>query len=131
MRCTIYLLCTLTLTSVAHGATVQHMVETRAEQVLGREWVHTAVVLAKKESSLRCNAVGPRTRHGRARGVFQVMPGSAKALGFKYDRLLECHYGIEAGLAHMQMCLRHGVKTERQMIVCHQRGVGGWRRASA
>lgn len=112
------------------SASVQQMVATRTEQVLGRQWVHTALVLAKKESGFRCNAVGPRTKHGRARGVFQVMPGSAKALGYRYDRLLECSYGIDAGLAHMRLCIAHGVRTERQMLSCHLRGVAGWRTGS-
>jgi len=114
----------------AQGATVQRMVETRAEQVLGRQWVGTAVLLARKESGFRCNAVGPRTRHGRALGVFQVMPGSAKALGYQYKKLVDCRYGIDAGLAHMKLCLAHGVRTERQMMSCHLRGVAGWRKAS-
>lgn len=114
----------------AQGATVQRMVETRAEQVLGRQWVGTAVLLARKESGFRCNAVGPRTRHGRALGVFQVMPGSAKALGYQYSKLVDCRYGIDAGLAHMKLCLAHGVRTERQMMSCHLRGVAGWRKAS-
>jgi len=114
----------------AQGATVQRMVETRAEQVLGRQWVGTAVLLARKESGFRCNAVGPRTRHGRALGVFQVMPGSAKALGYQYSKLVDCRYGIDAGLAHMKLCLAHGVRTERQMMSCHLRGVAGWRKVS-
>ena len=114
----------------AQGATVQRMVETRAEQVLGRQWVGTAVLLARKESGFRCNAVGPRTRHGRALGVFQVMPGSAKALGYQYSKLVDCRYGIDAGLAHMKLCIAHGVRTERQMLSCHLRGVAGWRTAS-
>jgi hypothetical protein len=114
----------------AQGATVQRMVETRAEQVLGRQWVGTAVLLARKESGFRCNAVGPRTRRGRALGVFQVMPGSAKALGYQYSKLVDCRYGIDAGLAHMRLCISHGVRTERQMLSCHLRGVAGWRTAS-
>ena len=114
----------------AQGATVQRMVETRAEQVLGRQWVGTAVLLARKESGFRCNAVGPRTRHGRALGVFQVMPGSAKALGYQYSKLVDCRYGIDAGLAHMKLCLAHGVRTERQMMSCHLHGVAGWRKVS-
>lgn len=114
----------------ASGATVQRMVETRAEQVLGRQWVGTAVLLARKESSFRCNAVGPRTRHGRALGVFQVMPGSARALGYQYSKLVDCRYGIDAGLAHMKLCLAHGVRTEQQMLACHLRGVAGWRTVS-
>jgi hypothetical protein len=27
----------------------------------------------------------------------------------------------------MQLCISHGVRTERQMLSCHLRGVAGWR----
>lgn len=113
------------------AASVERMVHERATATLGAHWAPAAVRLAKKESSLRCDATGPKTRHGRARGVFQVMPGSARALGYSYARLHDCAYGIEAGLAHMRLCLAHGVKTEQQMFSCHLRGVGGWKRVRA
>lgn len=109
------------------AASVPQIVHERATAVLGPRWAQTAVALARKESSFRCNAVGPRTRQGRAKGVFQVMPRSARALGYSYSRLHECRYGIEAGLAHMRLCIAHGVKTDRQMFSCHLRGVVGWR----
>jgi hypothetical protein len=117
----------LALLSTPAAASVPAMVHERATQTLGPRWAQTAVDLARKESSFRCNAVGPRTRHGRARGVFQVMPGSARALGYSYSRLHECRYGIDAGLAHMRLCIAYGVKTDRQMFSCHLRGVAGWR----
>lgn len=117
----------LALLSTPAAASVPQMVHERATQTLGPRWAQTAVDLARKESSFRCSAVGPRTRHGRARGVFQVMPRSARALGYSYSRLHECRYGIDAGLAHMRLCIAYGVKTDRQMFSCHLRGVAGWR----
>ena len=94
---------------------------------LGERWVPTAVRLAKIESNFRCNAVGPRTRHGRAIGVFQVLPGSARALGYDPRRLTECEYGIAAGIAHMRACINSGVRTHAQMASCHVSGVKGWK----
>jgi hypothetical protein len=117
----------LVLFSTPAAASVPQMVHDRATAVLGARWAPVAVALARKESSFRCNAVGPPTRHGRARGVFQVMPGSARALGYDYAKLFNCGYGIEAGLAHMKLCIAYGVKTDRQMFSCHLRGVAGWR----
>ena len=119
-------------TEMGYGATmiaptsVQAKVAKHTEREMGSQWVGTAMRLAKLESGYRCNATGPKTRHGRAKGVFQVMPGSARALGFNPSRLHECDYGIAAGVAHMQSCLRAGVKTHDQMARCHVAGVGGW-----
>lgn len=102
---------------------VAHQAETR----LGAHWVPTALALAKIESGLNCRATGPRTRHGRAKGVLQVMPASARALGYDHRRLHDCDYGIAAGIAHMESCVRAGVRTHTDMAKCHVAGVGGWR----
>lgn len=110
---------------------VQALLATRAQARLGSNWVPTAVRLGKLESSYRCGATGPRVRGGRARGVLQVMPGSARALGYDPSRLHECEYGIEAGLAHMKKCLDVGVRTHAQMSACHVAGWAGWNRRLA
>lgn len=103
--------------------TARQAVAHEARQQLGEQWVATADRLAFKESGWRAHAVGPRTRHGRALGVLQVLPSSARALGYPdARRLLEPRYGAAAGVAHMAMCLRKGVRTERQMIRCHNTG---------
>jgi len=107
---------------------VARIVEREAKAKLGSQWVKTALKLAKIESSYNCAAVGPRTRHGHARGVLQVLPSSARALGFDPSRLNECEYGVAAGLAHMAACIRSGVTTHAQMAACHVSGVAGWQR---
>jgi hypothetical protein len=106
---------------------VADMVAAETARRLGAQWVPTALKLAKIESSFNCGAVGPRTRHGNARGVLQVMPGSARALGYDPRRLNECQYGIAAGIAHMNACLNSGVRTHAQMASCHVSGVKGWK----
>jgi hypothetical protein len=110
----------------ANRTAVSKMVASSAESRLGGQWVNTALKLAKLESGFNCAAVGPKTRHGRARGVLQVIPASAKALGYNPSRLNECKHGIDAGIAHMQSCLDAGVRTHEQMARCHVAGVGGW-----
>lgn len=105
---------------------VAEMVAAETARRLGAQWVPTALKLAKIESSFNCGAVGPKTRHGNARGVLQVMPGSARALGYDPRRLNECQYGISAGIAHMAMCIQSGVRTHAQMASCHVAGVKGW-----
>lgn len=111
---------------VQNNNSVAAMVAHSTERKMGRQWVNTALALAKLESGYRCGAVGPRTRHGRAQGVFQVLPGSARALGYNSSRLHECQYGIDVGIAHMQSCISAGVQTHSQMALCHVAGVGGW-----
>ena len=74
----------------AHRKAVAEQVSRQVEARLGKRWVPTALKLAKIESGFNCRATGPRTRHGRAMGVFQVMPGSARALGYNPRRLHEC-----------------------------------------
>jgi hypothetical protein len=109
------------------AASVQQMIATETTRQIGAQWTPTALRIAKLESGFRCNAVGPKTRHGRARGVFQVMPGSARGLGYNPARLHECGYGIAAGIAHFKMCIASGVRTQAQMASCHVAGTHGWK----
>lgn len=106
---------------------VADMVAKETARRLGTQWVPTALKLAKIESSFNCGAVGPTTRHGRARGVLQVMPGSARAMGYEPSRLNECAYGISAGVTHMALCIESGVRTHDQMASCHVAGIKGWK----
>ena len=110
---------------------VARIVAREAQARLGSQWVNTALKLAKIESSYNCAAVGPRTRHGHARGVLQVLPSSARALGFDPARLNDCDYGARVGVAHMEACIRAGVRTHAQMAACHVAGVGGWNKRLA
>lgn len=98
---------------------------------LGRQWTATALRLTRVESGFRCNAVGPRVRsHGgnRAQGPLQVMPRTARAMGFDPRRLTECEYGVAAGVEHMRRCIAAGVRTPAQMAACHVAGFAGWNR---
>lgn len=109
---------------------ISELVAKKTKEKLGEKWVSTSLKIAKIESSFNCGALGPHTKGGRGRGIFQVMPGSAKALGYSYSRLSECEYGIDAGLAHMEKCLsvNGGDMTTSQMASCHVSGWGGFDR---
>lgn len=111
----------------AERADVQRLVARHAQAELGHRWVPSVLRIARLESSFRCNATGPKTRVGHARGVLQVVPGSARALGFDPSRLHECDYGVRAGIAHMKRCIESGVRTEVQMASCHVSGWRGWK----
>jgi soluble lytic murein transglycosylase-like protein len=103
----------------------------QASKKLGSQWAQTAVRLAKIESSFNCNAAGPRVRsHGgdRALGPMQVMPRTARSMGFEPSRLRECEYGIAAGVEHMRRCIETGVRTHVQMSSCYVSGLAGWKK---
>jgi hypothetical protein len=98
------------------------LVAERAGAVLGKEWSETAVVIAYKESRFNCKATGPLAKGSRAMGVMQVMPGTARGMGFNPRHLHDCRYGIDAGVEHMRRCLDAGAANQKQMIRCHQTG---------
>jgi soluble lytic murein transglycosylase-like protein len=109
------------------AASVQQMIVTETTRQIGAQWTPTALRIAKLESGFRCNATGPKTRQGRARGVFQVMPATARSMGYNPAQLHECGYGIAAGVTHMRLCIASGVRTPTQMASCHVAGTHGWK----
>ena len=115
------------LTASPAAASVQQLIAIETTRQIGAQWVPTALRLAKLESGFRCNATGPRTRHGRAKGVFQVMPNTARGMGYDPARLHECGYGVAAGVHHMRLCIASGVRTHAQMASCHVSGFYGWK----
>jgi soluble lytic murein transglycosylase-like protein len=66
-----------------------------------------ALAVAHVESRLRPEAIGPRTRYGRAVGLMQVLPSTARSLG---------HRGSHADLRHPRTNARLGVSYLRQGI---------------
>lgn len=94
------------------------------ERKLGQQWVDTALRIAKLESGFTCRAKGPMTRHGNAKGVFQLIDSSARTLGFDPAKMYDCEQNILAGIAHMKACINHGhVREPHEMAACH---VAGW-----
>lgn len=106
---------------------VADLVRRRAAEKLGERWADVAVRIAYVESNFRHDLYGPSTRHGRARGILQVMPSTARAMGFDPSRLTELEYGLAAGLEHMSRCIDAGVRTDGEMSRCHVAGTNGWR----
>jgi hypothetical protein len=94
---------------------------------LGSEWVDTALRIAKLESGFACHAKGPKTRHGHAKGVFQLIDSSARTLGFDPAQMYDCDQNILAGIAHMKACIEQGgVREPREMAACHVAGWANW-----
>lgn len=93
---------------------------------LGEEWVASALKIARIESGFSCTAKGPKTRHGHAKGVFQLIDSSARTLGFDSGKMYDCNENIAAGVAHMKVCIKYGVKDPRGMAACHVAGWNHW-----
>lgn len=87
-----------------------------------------ALRIAKIESGQRCDAVGPRTRSGRAQGPLQIMPGSARALGHSGGPLNNCGAGLHYGMKHLAMCYRLAGGNQPLAARCHLAGPGGMHR---
>jgi len=110
---------------------VKQVIEQKTADQLGPQWVPVALRIAWVESHWNANAVGPRVRGGEhALGVFQVLPSSARALGYNPHMLHNTDYSVDVGLAHMKSCLAAGVGATsdpaRSMALCHVAGIGGW-----
>jgi hypothetical protein len=104
-------------------------------KTLGRQWVPIALEQARRESNFKASAVGIKLgkRHGhqRAVGVFQVLPSTARGLGFNPALLNNLEYGTKVGVAYMGKCIEAGVKTSSQMNHCFLYGFYKWRAANA
>ena len=99
----------------------------KAKWRLGGEWVTPALKIGKIESGYTCNVKGPKTKHGRAVGPLQVLVSSADGLGITvYELNSSCTAQIEAGIRHMEQCLKSGVRTEKEFYSCHVSGFKGW-----
>lgn len=110
--------------------TVETLVAMVARTELGKAWVPTAIAIARRESRLRCDAIGRGKPGQEAAGIFQVLPIAAKHLGFDYKRIRkDCIYSIYAGIAHMKACLASNGNrmNARQMKLCHVHGINGWK----
>lgn len=78
-----------------------------------------ALAIARQESNLSCNRVGS---HGE-RGPLQILPSTARGLGFKNIRSASCQTQIDAGMKHLALCY-HGMKGDRWLAAgCHNQGL--------
>ena len=88
--------------------------------------VALAYAVTHVESRFRCDAIGPQTRHGRARGPLQIIASSARALGFggADSELASCGAGLRYGMAHLRRCLDLAGGDNARAATCHVQGWG-------
>ena len=87
--------------------------------------VHVALAFATVESGLRCDA----TSHAGARGVMQVMPGTARKHGISPSQLHNCETGAKAGVLELRECLERTDGNIARAAICYNAGPGAlnWR----
>lgn len=82
--------------------------------------VAIALMVARAESGIRCGQVGLSNE----RGPLQILPSSAKMLGYSKITKAPCATQTDAGMAHLARCW-HGAKGDRRLaIACHNQGFG-------
>jgi soluble lytic murein transglycosylase-like protein len=88
--------------------------------------VYLAHAVAHIESRHRCDAIGPRTRHGRGHGPLQILPNSARALGYTGgdQALATCGEGLRYGMAHLARCWQLSGRSYAGAATCHVQGWG-------
>lgn len=82
-----------------------------------------ALRIAKAESGIRCNVVGS---HGEV-GPLQILPSSARALGYRNIRGASCRTKTDAGMKHLALCYRGAHGDWHRAAACHNAGVASLR----
>lgn len=117
----------LIISTPAFSNTVQNMVSQEAM----RQGVPVGLALsvAKHESNFRCNAVG---RAGE-RGVMQIKPSTARALGYKgpASGLNNCSTGIRYGMIYLKMAYNKAGGNIYRAATLYNSGLGSGRKKSA
>jgi soluble lytic murein transglycosylase-like protein len=88
-----------------------------------------ALRISKVESGHRCNAVG---RAGE-RGPLQVLPSTARHMGYRNIGGASCATQIDAGMKYLRHCYKGAAGNHRRAAACFNAGPGAlrWKRLPA
>lgn len=88
-----------------------------------------ALRVAKIESNYNCNAVG---RRGEV-GPLQILPATARTLGYSNIRRASCQTKVDAGMAYLARCYHKAGGNWGRAAACHNAGESAlkWRRYPA
>lgn len=81
--------------------------------------VELAAAVSKVESNNRCDVVGSSGE----RGPLQVLPSTAKHIGFPRVARGGCAYQIRAGIHHLRLCLNANRNNKWLAAACHNQGL--------
>jgi len=97
----------------------------RAVKAAARKYgvdVNFALGVAAQESRGKCGA----RSHANAKGVMQVIPGTARKHGVRRSkRLYNCKVGAETGVKELKHCLKVARGNRPKALACYNAG-GGW-----
>lgn len=80
--------------------------------------VDFALRVAKVESGVKCGRVGSSGE----RGPLQILPSTARSLGYKNIRASSCATQTDAGMKHLAICWRK-TKNKWRAAACHNQGI--------
>jgi len=81
--------------------------------------VNFALAVAHAESRGNCNA----TSYAGAKGVMQVMPGTARKYGVRKSRsLYNCSLGADVGVRELKYCLKISQGNKKKALTCYNAG---------
>jgi soluble lytic murein transglycosylase-like protein len=83
--------------------------------------------VVKVESGYRCNA---RNRHSTAKGIMQVLDGTARGVGVHGNRL-KCQTGLEAGMRYLREAYRKAQGNWCWAATLYNQGTGSRARCNA
>jgi hypothetical protein len=103
---------------------VRRLVRAKAQELKVPEAL--ALAVTHVESRFRCDAVGPRTRHGHAYGPLQILASSAARLGYtgSVSALRSCGAGLHYGMLHLAQCWGMSGGSYKHAAHCHVQGPG-------
>ena len=82
---------------------------------------HFALRIAKLESGVRC---GVHNRSSGAVGPMQILPSTARTLGYRNIRRSSCATQVNAGMKYLAYCLRITRHNHFQAAKCYTGGPG-------
>lgn len=80
--------------------------------------VEFALQVAQKETGVRCGEIGASGE----RGPLQILPSTARHMGYKNIRKASCAEQTDAGMAHLAECYRGMGGNRWYAAACHNQG---------
>lgn len=80
--------------------------------------VEFALRVAKVESGVKCG----RTGAAGEKGPLQILPSTARALGYKNIRAASCATQTDAGMKHLSICWKK-TRSLWRAAACHNQGI--------
>jgi soluble lytic murein transglycosylase-like protein len=116
----------LTVTTVRADGARSYVISAAAKYGVSQSF---ALRVAKIESGIKCGRVGSSGE----RGPLQILPATARGLGFGNIRKASCKTQTNAGVKHLAICYHGAHGNHRRAAACHNAGFASlkWKRYPA